>query len=155
MDWSTFEKCIAIIGQYLAITEDGSSIALRYIEEYKILDDLQRVMIDGKLQSRRDTIWVMQNLATDEECCTKIMDSETHIYMNLLLEIRKARKSNDIKSECFLFFANLLQHISAAHLDKLLYHDIVGVLHDQLHSNVENEQCSNMLAIECLGFIFR
>jgi len=127
---------------------------MKFINDYNLLEDLQWVLLTGSIKMRRDTIWILQNTACSERGAEVIMESGTNIWMNVLLEVK--RKDIEMKTECFLFLANLLENLNGKphHYKKLVSQNLLGVIHDELYEGPDYPY-NNILAIECLAKIFR
>ena len=60
-DPRTIDHCLLIIGQFSA--QDDSTICQKFMEDFKLLEHLQWVLVECQIKVRTNAIWVLQNLA--------------------------------------------------------------------------------------------
>ena len=102
----TIKQCCTIIGQNIAIYE-GDFKLLEYIEQ-GLLDELQWVLLQTNAETRKEAIWVLQNLACSQASVEKIFQHKC-LIPNLLIEIKKHEVTN--KAEAAQFFSNLIYSV--------------------------------------------
>ena len=84
------------------------------------------------------------------------MESDTNIYSNVLLEIKKHYMKNTyslVKVECFYFICNILQYCTQKNQEKLIKGNLLGIIHDELYQDLAGPR-QIMLMIEALNTLF-
>lgn len=104
----------------------------KLIEQDKLLDDLQFVMLESKMSVRSNAMWVLANMACSEYGAKAIMFSDSSIMSNVFQEIARPNSNHHIgksKQEAFYLVNNILVHKIPGVIDKMVKNNIIGLIY--------------------------
>lgn len=150
---ATQSACICIIGQNIAMSEDR--VSEYYVQERGLLEMLKESLMKGAVETRRDALWALGNLACSTACADDIMRCSNDIFDRIVDEYAR-KKLQYCRSEASIVLVNLFTHATPDDnfCERLKKNDLYSKINEAMGDLGPNHEATAFCSIAMLDLSF-